>query len=147
MGCEIGNHSYSHPSLTGLTVQGIQQQIGDTNSLIRKITGENPTLVRPPYGAYSKTVCDSVGLPVILWSVDTRDWATRNAQATVSHIQTHVRDGDIILMHDIHPQTVEAARQIIPWLKKQGYQLVTVSELAKYKKTDLKAGNVYTDLR
>lgn len=147
MGCEIGNHSYSHPSLTGLTVQGIQQQIGDTNSLIRKITGENPTLVRPPYGAYSKTVCDSVGLPVILWSVDTRDWATRNAQATVSHIQTYVRDGDIILMHDIHPQTVEAARQIIPWLKKQGYQLVTVSELAKYKKTDLKAGNVYTDLR
>lgn len=147
MGCEIGNHSYSHPSLTGLSAQGIRQEIESTNSLIQKITGEPPTLVRPPYGAYNSSVCGSVGLPVILWSVDTRDWATRNAQATVSHIKTHVRDGDIILMHDIHPQTVDAARQILPWLKEQGYQLVTVSELAKYRDVSLKDGSVYTDIR
>ena len=147
MGCEIGNHSYSHPSLTGLSVQGIRQEIESTGQLIYKITGEYPTLLRPPYGAYNRNVCYSVDLPVILWSVDTRDWATRDAQATVSHIKTHVKDGDIILMHDIHPQTVDAVRQILPWLKEQGYQMVTVSELAKYRDISLKDGSVYTSLR
>lgn len=146
MGCEIGNHSYSHPSLTGLSIQGVQQQISTTNSLVKKITGKNPTLVRPPYGAYSSAVCSAVGLPVILWNVDTRDWETRNAQATVNHIKTHVKDGDIILMHDIHSQTVDAAAQIIPWLQAQGYQLVTVSELAKYKGDGLEKGGVYTNI-
>lgn len=146
LGCEIGNHSYDHPSLTGLSVQGVQQQIAVTNSLIKKITGKNPTLIRPPYGAYNAGVCMAAGLPVILWSVDTRDWETRSAASTVSHIKTHVKDGDIILMHDIHSQTVDAAAQIIPWLQKQGYQLVTVSELARYKGDALKEGKVYTNI-
>lgn len=147
MGCEIGNHSYSHPSLTGLTVQGVKQEIERTNTLVRNVTGANPTLVRPPYGAYNSMVCANAELPVILWSVDTRDWETRNAAQTVRHIQTHVRDGDIILMHDIHSQTVDAARQIIPWLQSRGYQLVTVSELAKYKGISLKKGGVYGEIR
>lgn len=140
MGCEIGNHTYSHPSLSSLSAQGIQDQVNSVNRLVREITGKNPTLLRPPYGDYNSNVCANAGLPVILWSVDTRDWATRNADSIVSHIQTHVSDGDIILMHDTYAQSVDAAEMIIPWLKSKGYQMVTVSELAKYKGQRLYSG-------
>ena len=60
---------------------------------------------------------------------------------------SNVKDGTIILMHDIHQPTVQAAERIIPELKKKGYQLVTVSELAKYKKKKLNNGSVYSAIR
>ncbi len=103
--------------------------------------------MRPPYGAYNSSVLSCVGVPAILWSIDTRDWEHRNADRTVSNVLTQVKDGDIILMHDIHKATVDAAERLIPELKRRGYQLVTVSELAKYKQKSLSAGNVYTAIR
>ncbi len=147
MGCEIGNHTWSHPSLTGLSADGIRSQMSSTNDAIRQATGKNATLMRPPYGAYNSSVLSCVGVPAILWSIDTRDWEHRNADRTVSNVLTQVKDGDIILMHDIHKATVDAAERLIPELKRRGYQLVTVSELAKYKQKSLSAGNVYTAIR
>ena len=86
-----------------------------------------------------------MGLPSIYWSIDTRDWAnTGNPSHTVNAVLDHVKNGDIILMHDIHRSTVDAAEKIIPALRKRGYQLVTVSQLAKYKgKTTLHRGKTY----
>lgn len=142
-GCEIGNHTMDHPQLSSLSASGIQNQIEGTNSKIRAITGHGATLVRPPYGAYNGTVQANAGLPLILWSIDTLDWKTRNAQNTINVVMNEVKDGSIILMHDIHSPSVDAAEVLIPKLIASGYQLVTVSELAKYRGVSMKQGGVY----
>ena len=147
LGCEIGNHTYNHPTLTRLSVADIQSQINRTNQYIKKATGSNATVMRPPGGAWNNTVKSAVGLPVILWSIDTRDWETRNAQSTINSVLKNVKDGDIVLMHDIHKQSVDAAEVIIPELVKRGYQLVTVSELAQYRGSGLSSGSVYYSFR
>lgn len=143
IGCEIGNHSWDHPELTSLSAGGLQAQLGNTNSQIRAITGHNATLVRPPYGAYNSFVASNAGAPLIMWSIDTLDWKTRNAPNTIRVVMNEVRDGSIILMHDIHSPSVDAAESLIPRLRDAGYQLVTVSELAKYRGVNLKNGGVY----
>lgn len=147
LGCELGNHSYDHPAFTSLSNSAIQSQIQRTSSLIRQAAGVNPTVARLPYGdgASNSRVLGAIGLPSIYWSIDTMDWAnTGNPQHTVNEVLNYVKNGDIVLMHDIHRATVIAAEQIIPALKSRGYQLVTVSQLAKYKgKTTLKSGTTY----
>ncbi len=144
LGCELGNHSYSHPSLTSLSSGQIASQVQRTNDQIRAITGRNATVMRPPYGNYNSTVLASVGLPAITWDVDPRDWATLNTYSTVSHVKQHVRDGSIVLIHDVYNASVQAAIQLIPWLQSQGYQLVTVSEMGKYRKGGLRSGVLYS---
>lgn len=130
MGCEIGNHTYSHQVLTKVGIPAIQSQIGSTNAAVQNITGVSPVVMRPPGGGQNPTVRSAVGMPLILWSIDTLDWKTRNASLTQAAVLNHVQDGDIILMHDLYNATAEASRVIIPELVKRGYQLVTVSELA-----------------
>ena len=147
MGCEIGNHSWNHPQLTQLDGAALAAQIGNTNRVIKSACGHEPTLLRPPYGAYNSTVGAAAGMPLILWDVDTLDWKTRNVQSTVTSVMTDAKDGSIVLMHDIHLPTVEAVERIIPMLKQKGYQLVTVSELAKYKKEKLADGAAYRAIR
>lgn len=143
LGCEIGNHTWDHPQLTSLSASGIQSQLDNTNSQIRAITGHNATLVRPPYGAYNSSVAANANAPLILWSIDTLDWKTRNAQNTINVVMNEVKDGSVILMHDIHSPSVDAAEILIPKLIDAGYQLVTVSELASYRGTTMRDGSAY----
>ena len=82
---------------------------------------------------------------MILWNVDTLDWKTRNSQSTIDSVMKNLKDGDIVLMHDIHSQTIDAALELIPKLEEEGYQLVTVSEMAAAKKQALKDGTAYSD--
>lgn len=145
IGCELGNHSYDHPDLSKLDAAGIQSQISQTNEGIRGIAGNGATVLRPPYGAISSTLSSNAGMPMILWNIDTLDWKTRNAQSTIDAVMKDVKDGDIILMHDIHSETIDAALQLIPKLQAEGYQLVTVSELAASKGKTLLNGETYTD--
>lgn len=144
-GCELGNHSFDHTDLSTLDSAGIQDEISKTNEGIRNITGAGATVMRPPYGAVNSTVSANAGMPMILWNIDTLDWKTRNAQSTVDAVMNKVKDGDIILMHDIHTETVDAALQLIPKLQSDGYQLVTVSELAAARGKQLLNGETYTD--
>ncbi|MEY8390906.1 polysaccharide deacetylase family protein [Lachnospiraceae bacterium 45-W7] len=130
MGCEIGNHTYSHQVLTKTGVLSIVNQIGTTNAAVQNVTGVSPVVMRPPGGGQNPTVRNAVGMPLILWSIDTLDWKTKNASATQTAVLNHVKDGDIILMHDLYNPTAEASKVIIPELVRRGYQLVTVSELA-----------------
>lgn len=147
MGCELGSHSYSHPRLTLLSDGQIRQEASKTAGAIKKASGQEPTVFRLPYGegASDGRVLKAIGLPSVYWSVDPRDWAnTGNPQHTVSEVLNTVKNGDIVLMHDIHSSSVTAAETIIPALLRRGYQLVTVSQLANYKgKTTLKTGNTY----
>ena len=147
LGCEIGSHSNSHGRFSVMSDYAIRQEVSVSSSSIRRACGKNPTVFRLPYGdgAGDQRVLNAIGLPSIYWSIDTRDWAnTGNPQHTVSEVLDHVKNGDIVLMHDIHASSVAAAETIIPALIRRGYQLVTVSQLAQYKgKTRLKAGTTY----
>ena len=128
-GHEIGSHTWSHPQLTAISRPAAEKEHARVNDTIEKVTGEKPTVFRPPYGAYAAGVPDG-GLPSIIWSLDTNDWQHKNApEKTVRAATTDVRPGDIILMHDIHKPSVDASPEIIGKLKEQGFTLVTVSEL------------------
>ena len=145
-GHEVGNHSYKHENLPKLSQAGASQSLAKTNEILRKLSGQSVSLVRPPYGATSasvKAALQSQGQPSILWSIDTLDWKTRNSKSTINTVLQHVKDGDVILMHSIYSQSADAAEVLIPALQERGFQLVTVSELAKAKGVDLQAGHNY----
>ena len=143
LGCEIGNHSYTHPSLTSISNSKIDSEISRTDEAIKKAIGVTPDLLRPPYGADNERVRSRVDKPFIEWSVDTRDWEHRSASKNLASVKKNAKDGSIILMHDIHKCTADSAESIVSYLKKKGYQLVTVSELAYYKGYSMKDGNIY----
>lgn len=142
-GNEIGNHSLSHKRLTTLSGQELQYQIEKTQAAVKAVTGVEPVFVRPTYGSYNDELKQHIGMPMILWSLDTRDWETRDAQSIIRHVLDNVQDGDIILMHDIYMSTAEAVKVIVPELKSRGFQLVTVSELLTARGISLEAGKVY----
>ena len=142
-GCQIGMHTYDHANLRKLSKSEILDEINKTNDLIYKYTGEYSHLVRPPYGAVNDTVKATVEQPMINWSIDTRDWESRDANSVYNEIMNNVEDGDIILMHDLYASTAEAVSMAVPDLVAQGYQLCTIDELFKLKGIELTAGKVY----
>lgn len=146
-GCEIGSHSYSHANLGIASLSTINSQLNQTEDKVKKVLGYYTPLMRPPYGSIGTKLRKQVGKPMILWSIDTLDWKTRNAKSTETKIMSNVKDGDIILMHDLYSQSRDAAIKVIPKLIKKGYQLVTVSEMAKYKGFTMKDGEAYTDMK
>jgi peptidoglycan/xylan/chitin deacetylase (PgdA/CDA1 family) len=113
-----------------------------TDKLIEKYSGQKPVLVRAPGGSTGKgpKVTDK---PFIQWSVDTLDWKTLSSSYVVNHIKRTVRDGSIILMHDLYGSTAAASEIIIPWLISQGYQLVTVSEMLEARGIKIEGGRIY----
>lgn len=146
LGCQIGNHTYEHETLTSLSESQIKSQISKCDAAVKKAAGITPSIMRPPGGNRNATVDKAVGKPLILWSIDTLDWKTRDASKTVSAVLDHVKDGDVILMHDLYAATAEASETIIPALIKKGYQLVTVEELA-LNRGGMKAGNRYSSFK
>ena len=135
-GCEVANHTYDHTLMTKVAPEELERQLVLTNQVVAQAGGVTPVLMRPCGGATNDAgmgVAGAISMPAVLWSVDTLDWKTRNAEATVSAVLDHVKDGDIILMHDLYEATADASDIIIPELIKRGYQLVTVSELASYR--------------
>ncbi len=129
-GHEIGNHTYDHKYITKLSGEQIQSQVNRCSDAVQAAAGVRPTLFRPPGGFMSSASLAHVQAPAIMWSIDTLDWKTRNAGKTVEAVLGRVRDGDIVLMHELYSQTGAAALEIIPRLVEAGYQLVTVSEMA-----------------
>ncbi len=143
LGCEIGNHTYSHTMLTSSSASEIRSQLSKASAEVKKVTGVAPTLMRPPGGAFNSTVKQNADYPMIIWSVDTLDWSTRNASSTVSSIKNDVKDGSIVLMHDLYVPTAQAVEEFVPWLVNKGYQLVTVSELMSARGVTMKNGEPY----
>ena len=145
LGCEIGNHTYNHKNLTKISPDEMREQINGVNRLVLEATGKEPALVRPPYGAGIKdeTVKANVAYPLIMWTIDTLDWSTRDTQSTLEAIRKDVKDGSIVLMHDLYDPTAAAVETIVPELIEQGYQLVTVSEMFAAKGIALEPGKYY----
>jgi peptidoglycan/xylan/chitin deacetylase (PgdA/CDA1 family) len=143
IGCEIGNHSWDHANLSNMTMKQVNKNLNKTKKIVKKLTGYTVTLTRPPYGAISTVMRKKMDTPMILWSVDTLDWKSKNAKAVLKQVKKQVRDGAIILVHDIHESTAESMKTVLPWLIKNDYDILTVSELMERKGIKLKAGKAY----
>lgn len=136
-GNEIGNHTFTHKQLTTLSKENVEEEISATQESIHDVTNKYPSLIRPPYGSKNDTVMQCAnGKKIVTWSLDTEDWRSRNVEKIVNKVLSEVKDGDIILMHDLYDTTAEAAIILIPKLQDMGFQLVTVSELNEYGKHD-----------
>lgn len=144
-GHEIGLHGYSHDPMNKMSRQELEKELKDNLALLPD--GCKPLFLRPPGGASSQMVKDTareLGLGVLQWSVDPRDWATRDAGAITAMVIDNVRDGDVILLHDMTDSSVEAALSIIDQLKAQGFRFVTVQELARLKGITIEPGKEYS---
>lgn len=149
LGCEVANHTYDHKEMDRINPAEMTRQLDLCNQVISDVCGVSPVLMRPCGGTRSDAgmmVVGAISMPAILWSVDTLDWKTRDAQATIQNVLDNVKDGDVILMHDLYDATAEASETIITQLISQGYQLVTVSELASYRGGML-PGRTYSKFR
>ncbi len=142
-GNEVASHTYSHKDLKTLSAEKITEEIVKTRNAIYSVIGEYPTLVRPPYGNYDDEVKAYSYAPLITWNLDSKDWSFRNAEKIVEKVLAEVKDGRIILMHDIYQSTVDAAEILMQELTSQGYQFVTVQELFYYKNVEPENGVVY----
>lgn len=144
LGCELGNHTYSHANLKAMKKKSdIKEEIDKANDLIKKYTGKKASFVRTPYGATNKNVLSVIGAANIYWSIDTEDWKYRDTERLIKVVSRDAKDGSIILMHDIHESTAEAVAQICKKLKKKDFEMVTVTELAAIKGTDIVNGKTY----
>ena len=142
-GMEIGNHTFNHLLLTKYKENVIKDEIDKTSSVIFEVTGRYPKLLRPSYGAYNNTIKKIGDMPIIIWDIDTLDWKYHNSKRIASRVINKVKDGDIILMHDIYSATANSLNIIIPELQNRGYTFVTIPELFYYKEITLEKGRVY----
>lgn len=143
-GHTIGNHTFDHPDLAHAGDGAIAQQLDDTNDAIEKHTGVKPRWMRPPYGSYDGRVSREAGArgqSLAIWDVDTMDWSHRDTARTCSIAVSNAQAGSIVLMHDIHEPTVNAAECIIDGLRGKGLRPVGLDEMIK--RPD--AGHVYTN--
>lgn len=142
-GCEIGNHTTAHDNLNKGTKEQIKKWVFNNEDKINEIVPVGEMIVRPPYGNHNETVREVVDRPMFCWSVDSRDWETRNAESIVKQIKQDAKDGYIILMHDIYESTADAVDVILPWLIDQGYQVTCISNMFEARGEEIKGGHVY----
>lgn len=130
-GHQIGNHTYDHPQLTTVSADEVRSQIARTDALLRA-QGVTPSTVRPPYGSYNTTVLQvlgSLGHGAVNWNVDPQDWQLRHTPTVVQRVTSAASPGAILLLHDVHPTSVDAVPEIIRTLKARGYHFVTVDQI------------------
>ena len=143
----VASHTMYHQNLVRISTQAIKNDIVESTAVFSDILGHAPVLTRPPYGNINNTVRDSVGTPMILWSVDTLDWQNKDPSAILAVTKEQIHDGAIILMHDIYDTTVDAVPIVIDELRKEGYDFVTVPELAEIRGISLQSGTAYYNFR
>lgn len=125
----IGNHSYEHIQLTKAGPEAVCEAVEHTQKQIEAITGKRPEYIRPPYGDWNEELEEEIGMTPVLWSVDSLDWKLKDTGKILHRVLKDVKDGDIILLHDIFSSSVEAALELIDILQKEGYVFVTADEL------------------
>ena len=145
--CEIGSHTYSHQNLKRISINKVAEEIDAANNIYKEITGNEFTLLRPPYGAINDKIKNTFNYSYILWNVDTEDWRYKDSDRLYNYVIDNVKDGDIVLMHDIHDSTKVAVEKILPELYVRGFKVVSVSELAKIKGITLEINKGYRSLK
>ena len=150
LGCELGNHTYTHNYLDSIALDDIRTVIRECDYMVEETVKVAPTVFRPPGGNRTAEINAKVGelgLPMIIWSVDTLDYSTKDPDNTIKVVLEQAKDGDIVLMHDTYAETATAAEYLIPALQEKGFQLVTVSEMAKAKGYDMVPGSEVYNMR
>lgn len=142
-GHQVGNHTWNHARLTTATTETIAQELGQTDQLLQSLLGPGEYWMRPPYGGVTAGTEAAVGVPMVKWSVDPRDWESLDADKVVQAVLDTVQPNSIILLHDIYPTSVEAALRLVDLLRQEGYQFVTVRELLALNGITPEAGVLY----
>lgn len=147
LGCEIGNHTFTHCFLNQKTEAEIKEEYAKTSKLLEEYTGEAPALVRNPYLIKGKEVTDAVDFPMISCSVDSADWTGNTAEDIIERIMKADAEGRldkaVVLMHETYEATMKAVEYLIPTLMEKGYRFVTVPELAKSSGIILEKHKIY----
>ena len=128
-GHQVGNHTWSHVRIQGAPAETVALEIRRTDELLQQILGEGAYWLRPPYGQIDAAQKKQIPVPMVQWSVDSRDWESKNTEKVVQAVLRDVQPNSIILLHDIYPTSVEAALRIVDTLQAEGYWFVTVEEL------------------
>lgn len=142
-GNEIGYHSYAHTNFKRQDIATIKSELDQSNAILKNITGTTFSLIRPPYGSINNEIKEAIDASFILWSVDTEDWRHKDSEYLLNYVLENIYAGAIILFHDIHTSSVDAMAKILPYLYVEGYQVVTVSDLAKNYNVTLEPHKVY----
>ena len=143
-GHEIGLHGYSHDNMKPMSRRKIAQELEKTRNLLPE--GCKAVFLRPPGGCCSDAVCqvaEVTGLAILDWSVDPKDWATKDTASVTKAVTERIEDGDVVLLHDMTDSSVDAALAIVDALREKGFRFVTVSELAKLRDVKIRPGRVY----
>lgn len=145
-GHEIGNHTWTHCSLTSRSDAQIRSELQQSEDALFAVANYRPHLIRPPYGAINTRVKQMMftefGYSTIMWSVDPQDWRRPGASVVTSRLVSGARPGSIMLAHDIHPPTIQAMPSMFDQLLAKGYQFVTVSQLLNVEKAYMPVGVV-----
>lgn len=142
-GHQIGNHTWSHQRLDGAAPDQAAQEVERTEAALEAVVGGGEYWLRPPYGQVNAGEEESLGVPLVKWSVDPRDWESRNTDKVTRAILENVEPNSIILLHDIYPTSVDAALRVVDQLQEEGYWFVTVEELLRLNGVTPKAGEMY----
>lgn len=145
-GNEIANHGYSHKEFTKMSIEDIQNEIDLTEQLIESYGVECTDFVRPPYRSINDKIIENIDSTFIVWSIDTEDWKSRDVECIKETIIGKIKEGDIILLHDIHKTTVDAIAEILPELTDE-YRFVTVSELFELKEVEYEKNKMYSKVK
>ena len=146
-GHQVGNHTWSHVKLQGAGSAAIRSEVEKTDAALRELLGGGGYWLRPPYGLIRQDERELIRVPMVHWSVDPKDWEVLNTPTVVRSVLNTVKPGDIILLHDIYPTSVDAALQIVDALEAQGYWFVTVEELLALNGIQARAGEMYLSAR
>lgn len=131
-GHDVGNHSYSHPHMAGLSKAAIRQELERNHANIRQLIGEDPFLFRPPFGEYNNAVVEiasELGYYTVQWSIDSLDWKDVSADFIVNRVVSQAGPGEIVLLHNNGKNTAKAVARFIPILQQKGYRIVPISQL------------------
>lgn len=139
----IGNHTFNHVNLAKISSTDGARELAECFGEIQPLTGQDTCLVRPPYGEVNDLLKKNIDCPIILWSVDTRDWTGKTASDIADYIVATAQAGDIVLLHDIYKDSVQGALMAIDTMQKNGYTFVTVSELFEKSGISMESGKVY----
>ncbi len=142
-GHQIGVHTYSHTQLTGLSSAQVACEIQQGRQALTQALGPGDYWLRPPFGLVNSCVKACADSPIILWSVDPEDWKDKNTARIVDHVVSNAKDGDIILLHDMYPSSVQAALEIVDRLGERGFCFVTVEQLMACQEIAPEAGVIF----
>lgn len=144
-GHQIGNHTYSHVRLLDTDRDAVVEEIHKTEVLLDDLLGDGDYWLRPPYGYIDSSRAALVGTPMVYWSLDPQDWKWLNSDRVTEYVVENIRPGDVVLLHDFYPTSVDAALRIIDALQEEGYCFVTVEELFRIQGVEPEDGVLYAN--